>query len=284
MGNFEKLVVLIVLFLSAVVLAVSLRADGDIEETGPYDAAQARLQEGQEAPQTGAVPGSEVDEPGPAAVAGAPLFESSGAAEETEPADYLLDAEIPPVEPNARGQETVAGPPRILRTTRGLHQSALADFMVYTVAVGDTWESLAERFYRDARHIEALRLANEDLEVLVAEAPILVPVYDLTVEVTGPRGPGQPEGQPEVGVVEAGAAVLLEATSYVVLADDSLSGISLKVYGTAKRWKQIFEANRDRLESPDWLQVGTKIRIPRGAELEALEVRREAAGDRPRVR
>ena len=47
MGNFEKLVVLAVLFLSAIVLAVSLNDDGSEVQAGddPITAAQARVEE-----------------------------------------------------------------------------------------------------------------------------------------------------------------------------------------------------------------------------------------------
>ena len=50
--------------------------------------------------------------------------------------------------------------------------------------------------------------------------------------------------------------------TYVVQYEDSLSKISLKMYGTAVRWRLIFEANRDRLPSANSLKIGMKLRIP----------------------
>ncbi len=51
-------------------------------------------------------------------------------------------------------------------------------------------------------------------------------------------------------------------TTYVVQGGDTLSKISLKVYGTTKHWQQIFEANKDILHSPNSLKIGMKLRIP----------------------
>ena len=49
---------------------------------------------------------------------------------------------------------------------------------------------------------------------------------------------------------------------YVVQNDDSLSKISLKMYGSAVKWNIIYEANRDVLPSANSLKIGMKLRIP----------------------
>ena len=50
--------------------------------------------------------------------------------------------------------------------------------------------------------------------------------------------------------------------TYVVQYDDSLSKISLKMYGSAVKWRIIYEANRDILPSANSLKIGMKLRIP----------------------
>lgn len=52
-------------------------------------------------------------------------------------------------------------------------------------------------------------------------------------------------------------------TEYVVQYGDTLSEISEKFLGSQTRYKEIYEANKDRMASPDRLQVGKAIRIPR---------------------
>jgi nucleoid-associated protein YgaU len=49
---------------------------------------------------------------------------------------------------------------------------------------------------------------------------------------------------------------------YTVVAGDSLSKISKKLYGDANQWKRIFEANRDQIKNPDLIQPGQKLKIP----------------------
>ena len=44
---------------------------------------------------------------------------------------------------------------------------------------------------------------------------------------------------------------------------DTLSGIAEKMLGSQARYRDIYEANRDRMTSPDRLDVGKPLRIPR---------------------
>lgn len=59
--------------------------------------------------------------------------------------------------------------------------------------------------------------------------------------------------------------------TYVVQRGDSLWSIAAKpeIYGKATRWRQIFEANRDLLKSPDRLRAGLTLKIPRSEEGES---------------
>ena len=50
--------------------------------------------------------------------------------------------------------------------------------------------------------------------------------------------------------------------TYTVRSGDSLSVISQRVYGSARHWRVLYEANRDRIPDPDRLRVGTELRVP----------------------
>lgn len=63
-----------------------------------------------------------------------------------------------------------------------------------------------------------------------------------------------------LGVETKGAAVHVE--SYTVLPNDTLQKISLKVFGTTKKWKKIFDANSDKLKTPDRIYAGQVLKIP----------------------
>lgn len=49
---------------------------------------------------------------------------------------------------------------------------------------------------------------------------------------------------------------------HTVASGDSLSRISKQYYGTASRWNEILQANRDVIRNPDSLTLGTQLRIP----------------------
>ncbi|NQV04749.1 MAG: LysM peptidoglycan-binding domain-containing protein [Candidatus Omnitrophica bacterium] len=52
------------------------------------------------------------------------------------------------------------------------------------------------------------------------------------------------------------------AMVYVVKKGDTLQKISSELYGTTKKWKKIFDANKDTLKDPDKIRVGQKLVIP----------------------
>ena len=49
---------------------------------------------------------------------------------------------------------------------------------------------------------------------------------------------------------------------YEVVAGDSLSKIAKKKYGNGNLWRQIYEANKDVIKTPDVIQIGWKLKIP----------------------
>jgi nucleoid-associated protein YgaU len=50
---------------------------------------------------------------------------------------------------------------------------------------------------------------------------------------------------------------------HTVTKDDTLSLLSKKYLGDARRYMELFEANKDALSGPNIIKVGQKLRIPR---------------------
>lgn len=63
---------------------------------------------------------------------------------------------------------------------------------------------------------------------------------------------------PDSPPVEAGDS---EGT-YTVRSGDTLISIAREVYSNGSRWKDLYEANKDKLKSPDHLQVGQVLVLP----------------------
>lgn len=53
---------------------------------------------------------------------------------------------------------------------------------------------------------------------------------------------------------------------YTVQSGDTLSAVASKTLGSARKYEEIYEANRDLLATPNSLRIGMKLRIPQTAE------------------
>ena len=52
------------------------------------------------------------------------------------------------------------------------------------------------------------------------------------------------------------------STEYTVKAGDTLSHLALQYYGNARKWPQIYEANKETMKNPNYLFIGQKILVP----------------------
>lgn len=121
-----------------------------------------------------------------------------------------------------------------LVTTQGLSRTPHPDYMAYTAATGDTFETIAKRFYGNGRHAGYLRRNNEGVRAVTPGQVIVVPCQHVA--------PG--------------------SLTYRVQPGDSLWTIARDHYGAGNRWKEVYEANRSLLRSPDDLKAGQELQIP----------------------
>jgi nucleoid-associated protein YgaU len=77
---------------------------------------------------------------------------------------------------------------------------------------------------------------------------------DLTCDLTVDSSLPQPQG--------SGASSSGSQRVYRVQAGDTLSKIAKEFYGNANEYSRIFEANRDKLQNPDRINVGQELVIP----------------------
>ena len=82
---------------------------------------------------------------------------------------------------------------------------------------------------------------------------------DLTLDLT--VDPSLPQPQVAAAATANGGSQSTVQT-YKVQSGDTLSKISKEFYGNANSYNKIFEANRDKLQSPDKIQVGQELVIP----------------------
>ena len=84
--------------------------------------------------------------------------------------------------------------------------------------------------------------------------------------MTNPNNPNNPF--PDFSDVQGGSSssapppVTPPTQTYTVMSGDSLSKIAKQVYGNAKAWRKIYEANKDKIKNPDLIYPGQVFTIP----------------------
>jgi nucleoid-associated protein YgaU len=101
-------------------------------------------------------------------------------------------------------------------------------------------------------------LPSRPKQPVVAQAPKPVAMAKVTLPAR-PRAP-QLAAAPHVGSTLARPL----AATYHVKAGDTLSEIALRELGSSTLWHVVYDANRDQLTNPRWLEVGLTLKIPRG--------------------
>ncbi|MFT4648456.1 MAG: nucleoid-associated protein YgaU [Glaciecola sp.] len=116
----------------------------------------------------------------------------------------------------------------------GLTSTINPAYKIYKCRKGDTFEAIARHYYGDKRHAHFLRRNNEGVRTLAVNQALVLPCVN-----------------------EAPLA-----NTYTVLEGDSLWSIAQSQYNAGHRWKEIYDANRHVLRSPDDLKQGLELAIP----------------------
>jgi len=130
----------------------------------------------------------------------------------------------------------------------------------YEIEKGDTYWSIAEAMYGDAKKYVLLEKANPDVDPakLPEGMTITIPEAGTHSEATGTRAR-------ETATVSASARAAASTqgnTAYVVEKNDTLYGIARKFYNNASLYKIIYEANKDKIKNPNNVPAGIEIVIP----------------------
>lgn len=129
-------------------------------------------------------------------------------------------------------------------------------FVDYTIRRGDTLESIATSRLGSAKHVEAIRRSNplKDLDKLKIGDVIHIPTDPTNIQ--GKPAPGSPPPTPP-------SERQGEMLEYTVQNGETLSKIAKDKYGSTSYQDLIYQANRDRLSSPNALKEGQKLRLPK---------------------
>jgi LysM repeat protein len=157
----------------------------------------------------------------------------------------------PKTTPAAVEPKTTAPPPQRTTTPPPARRTpappATTRYTTYVVRSGDTLSGIAQRWFGDSSKWDLIASANPDVDPdrLQIGATLRMPPKT-AIRRSAPPAPSNRE------------------TTYIVRSQDTLSSIAADVYGDAKYWRTIFDANRSTIGSdPDRLKVGMKLVIPK---------------------
>jgi len=108
------------------------------------------------------------------------------------------------------------------------------------------------RSQQEQQEADALMREAEEIAER-AKRPTVTTRRSVSTRPAAPIVVEMPAPEPEAGP---------SMTEYTVQKDDTLQKISMKFFNTTKQWMKIYEANKDKLKSPDRIKPGMVLRIP----------------------
>ncbi|MEJ1971651.1 MAG: LysM peptidoglycan-binding domain-containing protein [Lacunisphaera sp.] len=122
-------------------------------------------------------------------------------------------------------------------------------------------ESFAAQDRERTANIVQLRAENSALAARLTQAQGTLDQIAAAARLGTPAA-AIASGGPVPVVRTAPATPAADVRYHTVAEGDSLSRISMRYYGTANRWQEIYAANRDVLQGSSTLRVGQQLRIP----------------------
>lgn len=146
------------------------------------------------------------------------------------------------------GTSNVTGTNGTVSQTEKDSQIATQKTITYTVAAGDTLSKIALKMYGDRKFWRKIYADNKD----VLKNPNRIYVGQ---KLTLYFDPDETQNQSD-------ADSTVKANTYVIKPGDTLWKIATKLYKKGYYWKNIYEANRKTIKSPEKIRVGQMIELP----------------------
>jgi nucleoid-associated protein YgaU len=144
---------------------------------------------------------------------------------------------------------------------------------LHTVQADETLWSIAQRYFDDGALHARLAAYNQSrlpdpsalrvgLTILIPTKDELTSASDATLAARGAEAKPATAAPAPTQAATTTAKPESPAREYVVKKGDTLGEISMDTLGTSKRWREIYEMNQDRIDDPNNVVVGTRLRLP----------------------
>ena len=138
-------------------------------------------------------------------------------------------------------------------------QARALPFSFHQVRSGESLTTICRDYYGDDSLTRELAEYNglDDPDQLTVGRRLRIPAASELV-----RGRPAPK---RVAMNRPGTPVDPSTATYTVKAGDVLSVIAQRTMGSAKHWRKLYDHNRDVIDDPDRLKVGTVLKLPTGS-------------------
>lgn len=241
-GNIEKVMVFGILGIIIIILGIAIW--GDNERDGlPYDTVAAQQGGGAGDKLGVTVPPGEARRP---AAENAPFVYVP----EVTPDDLKAVPQKPPADVTAPRKDApvLVEPPQPERPK------------TYKVESGDSFESIAVKLFGDAAYTDELMKANEDIDPRKMRVGQVLNVPRVDEPAAAPSQPAaaKPEAAASGTPASSGAPA-----AYTAKSGDTLFSITKQLYGSSRRWREIWELNKKLLPEPQDLRPGMVLQLPK---------------------
>ncbi len=135
----------------------------------------------------------------------------------------------------------------------------------HVVAAGESMSSICAKYYNDRSLVKALAKHNNlsDPNLIKAGQVLRIPTLQTLSPGAAASAAGESQGKPAQAKKAADEnRGQQKPKTYTIKAGDTLMAIASKLMGSASKWEELYEANKDVLPDADTVIVGTVIKIP----------------------
>ncbi len=140
------------------------------------------------------------------------------------------------------------------------NQQSRPDDQLHAVKRNDSLYGITRRYYGDESLAKQLAAYNRDrvsADLQIREGVTLRIPKRWVLTGTAPTN-----NNPRTNTTRSDTNSTPQYTTYTIKSSDILGDISRKLLGTSRRWREIYELNKNVIDNPDRLTPGITIRIP----------------------
>lgn len=132
-------------------------------------------------------------------------------------------------------------------------------FTWHTIEAGETLSKIAARFLGDANRWREIAAINTDR---LPDPNTVGKGVLIRIPLRAGTSPTNAAQRPVNTPVPPPAQRAAPTRKHVVAKNENLSEIAQKYLGSARKWREIYDANRDVIKDPDNVLAGTELTIP----------------------